>query len=1280
MAALLIGAVPAGAARTRTSPHDKLSPAPLITTVSGEGLGILVAWTPASGTEVITSYTLQASAISVKGVKVAANCTSPAATTAPGTDTMAVVTHVCADVAYAVTMSATGPAGTSAASLASNPVVPLPATVPAVPVVTSVLGGDSSLVVSWSSPVYDGGRPIRGYEVRATAGTSTVTAKTGPRALSVTLDKLTNAVTYSVSVVALNGVGASPAATSAGLPSPPHAPGAPEDLSAEPAATNGTIDVSWAAPIDDGGAPVTSYLLEYQQETATASPSGAITYAPRKGVAPVVTDVTGTSRIVSGLTTKQFFYAFSVQATNAKGTSASSPTTTPVRAYSTTASSTVVLDATDLAGISSDSDGKITWTYTSDSAAPTAIQALAAGQVLLGGISEQTPDGVLVNVVSVANSTPGVYVVHTSSSTLYDAFNSLTTQTSLNPLAPPGNPAVRNGRAGRFVATAPGVTLLARSGIGFSTSVTIGLDLSLGNRESGTSSNGVNVEGSISGDVELTPSMSFDGSIHHGWLDIPDGVSLSFAAALKVDASADLSVSVSRSTPATDESKASEKWKIGEIDEPPIEVPVGPVPLVLTPKMPVYLEFGVSGSVSISVSTSFTWGASASWSSSDPGHLALKNLSKGPTGKGSPSLAASASVSAALVGQPELEIYGFTGPDIDVSIALVATVTLSTDKNAPWFELDLVLSVDAGWNVQLFTYNQQVSVELKAISWTIFELKGTIPPTVRRVDLLAVTPDLVSVQPGTSEQFTVPNAHGTVSWSLRDSAGDTITKGGKLSVVGPVGRELFVSVTDSAGDDSGQGTVIVGAIIGPPTDLRATANATGTGATVSWKPPALPAGTKIASYTITTMPPTSTVVTSGTTTSTDISGLTPAGSYVVSVWARTAADFQTPAATTLLSTTPIPPPSWANEPTPNPSDAQGSVLDAVSCTSSSACTAVGDYTTSSGDYETLAESGHDTSWSIQRTPTPTGAEDASLAAVSCTSSTACIAVGSYFEPSSSRDEPLAESWNGNSWSIQTTRDRVSGGANLELAGVSCTSSTACTAVGSYISTTDEESAALVETWNGRRWSIQRTPAPPSTEYPNLTAVSCTSSRACTAVGYYSTNSVYGETFGESWNGSTWSIQAMPIPSDAQASYLNGVSCTSSTACTAVGYYYLNSSGDGVTLAESWNGRGWSIQPTPPDPSDTQLFYLDGVSCTSSTACTAVGEDWVDDSTTNEVALAESWNGTTWSLQDTLNPSDAAQGAYLLVGVSCRTSAACTAVGNYRKEVDSYRETLAESIS
>jgi hypothetical protein len=43
------------------------------------------------------------------------------------------------------------------------------------------------------------------------------------------------------------------------------------------------------------------------------------------------------------------------------------------------------------------------------------------------------------------------------------------------------------------------------------------------------------------------------------------------------------------------------------------------------------------------------------------------------------------------------------------------------------------------------------------------------------------------------------------------------------------------------------------------------------------------------------------------------------------------------------------------------------------------------------------------------------------------------------------------------------------------------------------------------------------------------------------------------------------------------SYLSGVSCTSAKACTAVGYYD-NGAGIALTMVEAWNGNKWTIEP------------------------------------------------------------------------------------------------------
>src|SRR6185437_12661913 len=157
--------------------------------------------------------------------------------------------------------------------------------------------------------------------------------------------------------------------------------------------------------------------------------------------------------------------------------------------------------------------------------------------------------------------------------------------------------------------------------------------------------------------------------------------------------------------------------------------------------------------------------------------------------------------------------------------------------------------------------------------------------------------------------------------------------------------------------------------------------------------------------------------------------------------------------------------------------------------------------------------------------------------------------------------------------------------------------------------------------------------------------------ACTAVGSYITRVGGLSTLAERWNGTSWSIQPTPDQPGGDGSSLLGVSCTSAGACTAVGYYYNPGSNTTSTLAEAWNGTSWAIQPTPRHA--TTVFQdLDAVSCTSPTACIAVGSVGYD-------TLAEMWNGTAWALQRTPHPGRGAEG---LLGVSCTSASACTAVG------------------
>ena len=106
----------------------------------------------------------------------------------------------------------------------------------------------------------------------------------------------------------------------------------------------------------------------------------------------------------------------------------------------------------------------------------------------------------------------------------------------------------------------------------------------------------------------------------------------------------------------------------------------------------------------------------------------------------------------------------------------------------------------------------------------------------------------------------------------------------------------------------------------------------------------------------------------------------------------------------------------------------------------------------------------------------------------------------------------------------------------------------------------------------------------------------------------------------------------------------------------------------LALAERWDGTTWSLQPVP-DPAGATDTILEAVSCPSGTACTAVG-------VSDAHAVAEAWDGAAWALEPVPIPAKA-QGTELS-GVACTAAATCTAVGHWNYNgLNAVGQTLAE---
>ncbi len=309
----------------------------------------------------------------------------------------------------------------------------------------------------------------------------------------------------------------------------------------------------------------------------------------------------------------------------------------------------------------------------------------------------------------------------------------------------------------------------------------------------------------------------------------------------------------------------------------------------------------------------------------------------------------------------------------------------------------------------------------------------------------------------------------------------------------------------------------------------------------------------------------------------------------------------------------------------------------------------------------LAESWNGTSWAIQSNPN-NSAGDNDLIGVACVTSTSCKAVG-YFVNGSSVDRTLAESWNGTAWTLIPSADNGSK-ANY-LYDVSCFSSTYCKAVGYYFNASNVEQT-LIESWNGSTWSLMTSPNV-GTGTNWLRRVTCFSAFSCKAVGDYQSGTVT-KTLVESWNGSIWSVMSSQNVG-AGSNELDGVSCFAATSCKAVGTYY-NSSNVQRNLAESWNGTSWTVVTTPNKGAG--INFLNNLSCVSSASCQAVGS-YVNGSSVNQT-LAEAWNGTSWSLESSPNGST---NTNYLFNVTC-TGASCKAVGTYLNG-SSIHQSLIESF-
>ena len=337
-------------------------------------------------------------------------------------------------------------------------------------------------------------------------------------------------------------------------------------------------------------------------------------------------------------------------------------------------------------------------------------------------------------------------------------------------------------------------------------------------------------------------------------------------------------------------------------------------------------------------------------------------------------------------------------------------------------------------------------------------------------------------------------------------------------------------------------------------------------------------------------------------------------------------------------------------------------------------------------------------WSVTNPAAPAWADQApsnfpqAMSAVSCTSSTYCVSVGQTFTntASGSVGEMVGtiESDSGGTWSALQVpfppgwpTGTGSSGAQLALTGISCPAVGWCVASG-VGGTPTGTNADVAVTLDAGTWSAAVLPTPAGYQATGAAWVSCPQVGACVVLADdLNTASGNGEApVATTLSSGTWTALALPQPADAGATPGGGgiaigsrwgISCATTANCTAVG---MDTTKAGTTGAwvDTASAGAWTTSAVPAPAGAAQAggepvnLALDDVSCTAPGSCTAVGNYRTDVNAVQVAGVIETLAGGAWRATEAPAPpdADATQPGVQLTGIACGPADVCTATGTY----------------
>jgi hypothetical protein len=324
---------------------------------------------------------------------------------------------------------------------------------------------------------------------------------------------------------------------------------------------------------------------------------------------------------------------------------------------------------------------------------------------------------------------------------------------------------------------------------------------------------------------------------------------------------------------------------------------------------------------------------------------------------------------------------------------------------------------------------------------------------------------------------------------------------------------------------------------------------------------------------------------------------------------------------------------------PSPQVSGGSLVGAAAIAANDIW-AVGSQSSAGFTQAPLAEHFDGTSWSVVSTPSPTSGSV--LKGVAGAASNDVWAVGS----GGTNNATLIEHWNGANWSEVASPTMPTGSV---LKGVTAPASNNAWAVG----TNSTSNNALVEHWDGTSWSVVSSPAFAGVTILSLGGmISADSTTDVWVVGGQAderSGAPFNGPVALHWDGQTWSVM-----SGAQ----NAESATALSPTNVWGAGFRGEQFHDRTIhlpvVVHWDGTSWSIvpSPNPNGKNPIQGSQLEGIAAISATDIWAVGFN--EGST-----LTEHWDGTSWKVVNSPNPGQ----SNFLAGVTALSDGTVAAVGN-----------------